>query len=221
MAYGFLIDLNFGFVIETLYRTATKLRDANMILKQRALEYLTEPSLIPTFPDEILYALTSSPKQDDSLAIAYYVTTSPPLASKKTLVAYFSTLCRTSVTEAFYFSRKRENGVRNELLVQLIKFVLSIKAGETRAKKAMDLINLPLNQVEEQWFEEYLLDGEGKHLHGAQDTVMMRRVATNRLENLDSGLGSLGGRRIEGLNWDDLKKNLRPDALFPDSNLTS
>ncbi|ODH49588.1 hypothetical protein GX48_04241 [Paracoccidioides brasiliensis] len=179
---------------------------------RRALEYLTSPSLLPTFPDEILYVLATLPpqKQDDSLATAYYLTVSPPLASPKALNAYFSLLCRTRITESFYFARKQDNALHRDLLEQLIIFVLSSKPGETRANRAMDLINLPFDQEEEKWFEECLLEGRAKHLQGVKDTVMMRRVATGQLENLSEDLEALGGRKIEGLNWDDLKKNLRP-----------
>lgn len=177
---------------------------------QRALEYLTEPSLIPTFPDEILYVLATLPKQDDSLAMAYYLTVSPPLASPKVLHAFFALLCRTRVTESFYFTRKQNDLTRRELVEDLIVFVLSTKPSNLRANRAMDLINLPLNETEEEWFEQCLLHGKAKHLHGAKDTVMMRRVATGRLEKLNSDLEALGGRRMEGLNWDDLRRNLKP-----------
>ncbi|KAK2794210.1 hypothetical protein FQN51_000911 [Onygenales sp. PD_10] len=179
---------------------------------RRALEYLTEPSLIPTFPDEILYVLSTLPKQDDTLATAYYLTVSPPLAFQpKALNAYFAVLCRTRITESFYFTRKQNDALHRELLEQLIVFVHMSKVGEARANRAMDLINLPFNEEEEKWFEECLLQGKAKHLQGAKDTVMMRRVATGQLENL-SDLEALGGRKIEGLNWDDLKKNLRPTS---------
>ncbi|EFE30606.1 uncharacterized protein ARB_02528 [Trichophyton benhamiae CBS 112371] len=176
---------------------------------RRALEYITEPSLIPTFSDEILYVLSASSKQDDGLAIAYYVTVQPPLASQKALNAYFGSLCRTGVPEAFYFLRQQPEESSSSLLEQLITFVLSTKAGELRAKRAMDLINLPFSETEEECFNDLLLRGNAKNLHGARDTVMMRRVATGRVENLDSELESLGGRRLEGLNWDDLKRNLK------------
>ncbi|OAX85476.1 hypothetical protein ACJ72_00155 [Emergomyces africanus] len=194
---------------------------------RRALEYLTQPSLLPTFPDEILYVLATHPKQqkqqqnssgendDDSLATAYYLTVSPPLASPKALNAYFALLCRTHITEAFYFTRKQPSPTSHrDLLEQLILFVLSTtKPGEARAKRAMELINLPFNAEEENWFEECLLTGKARNLPGAKDTVMMRRVATGRLQDLNSGdLETLGGRKIEGLNWDDLRKNLRASS---------
>ncbi|KAL1958508.1 hypothetical protein VTO42DRAFT_4372 [Malbranchea cinnamomea] len=176
---------------------------------KRALEYLTEPSLIPTFPDEILYVLATVPKQDDSLALAYFLTASPPLASPEVLEAYFATLCRTSVTESFYFSRQRDAKTRQTLLEQLVVSVLETDPGERRAKRAMELISLPLDEQEEAWFEECLLRGKAKNLQGAKDTAMMRRVATGRVDNLGNELEALGGRRIEGVNWDDLKQNLR------------
>jgi protein ELYS len=165
---------------------------------------------MPTFPDDILYVLATFPKQDDSLAIAYYITVSPPLTSPKVLQAYFAAVCRTGITEAFYFTRKQDRRLHRDLLEQLIVFVHSTKPGETRAKRAMDIINLPFSDEEEEWFEEYLLHGKAKHLQGAKDTVMMRRVAAGKLENLSSDLEALGGKRLDGLNWDDLKKNLRP-----------
>ncbi|OJD23919.1 hypothetical protein ACJ73_04728 [Blastomyces percursus] len=195
---------------------------------RRALEYLTEPSLLPTFPDEILYTLATHSKQkqqqqqqhrnenhDDSLATAYYLTVSPPLATPKALNAYFALLCRTHITESFYFARKTPSpSSHRDLLEQLIIFVLSTtKLGETRAKRAMELINLPFSAEEERWFEDCLLTGKARHLPGAKDTVMMRRVATGRLQDLNAGgLEALGGRKIEGLNWDDLKKNLRASS---------
>lgn len=78
----------------------------------------------------------------------------------------------------------------------------------------MELVNLPLDAHEEDWFDECLLRGKAKHLSGAKDTVMMRRVATGRLDNLGSELEALGGRRLEGLNWDVLKRNLRRSAAL-------
>ncbi|WEW60128.1 hypothetical protein PRK78_005613 [Emydomyces testavorans] len=179
---------------------------------QRALEYLTEPSLIPTFPDEILYVLSTVPKQDHSLAVAYYIAVSPPLASREVLEAYFAVLCRTGITTAFYFTRKQPDETRRELLNQLIFSVLSTKSGETRAENAMSLVNLPFNDTEVMWFEECLLSGKAKHLPGAADTAMMRRVAMGRLDNLGK-LESLGGRKIE-----DRCKNEHPGSQSLDGN---
>jgi hypothetical protein len=182
---------------------------ADMI--QRAIEYLTEPSIIPTFPDEILYALTLShlPKHDDGLVIAYYHTACPPLASEKVQRSFFETLCRASVTEAFYFTRKYDETRRCKYLELLIHFVLNTSAGQTRSNRAMELIGLPFDNKEEEWFEESLLRGRGRNWHGAKDTVMMRRLATGKISNLSTELESLGGKKVDGLNWDVLKQSMK------------
>ncbi|KAA8647212.1 hypothetical protein EYZ11_006841 [Aspergillus tanneri] len=178
---------------------------------KRAIEYLTEPSIIPTFPDEILYILTLShlPKHDDSLVMAYYLTVSPPLTTSKVQKAFFQTLCRASVTEAFYFTRKNGESLRQAYFVQLIEFVHTTAAGQARSKRAMELIGLPLDDQEVEWFEDTLLHGSAKGLYGSKDTVMMRRLATGKLSELSPELESLGGKKIDGLNWDVLKKTMK------------
>ncbi|KAH1613421.1 hypothetical protein KXW65_006380 [Aspergillus fumigatus] len=178
---------------------------------RRAIEYLTEPSIIPTFPDEILYVLTlpQLPKHDDNLAMAYYLTVTPPLASEKVQKAFFEILCRSSITEAFYFTRKRDESLRRAYLEQLIEFVLKTSPGQMRSQRAMELISLPLDNTEEEWFEEALLRGCAKTLHGAKDTAMMRRFATGKLDALPPELESLGGKKIDGLDWDALRQSVR------------
>ncbi|KKK20216.1 hypothetical protein AOCH_005761, partial [Aspergillus ochraceoroseus] len=177
---------------------------------RRAIEYLTEPSIIPTFPDEILYALTLShlPRHDDSLVMAYYLTVTPPLASEKSQRAFMETLCRSSITEAFYFTRKHHEALRQMYLTQLIEFVHRTDAGQIRSKRAMELIGLPFDDQEEEWFENCLLRGSAKTLHGAKDTVLMRRLATGKISGLSAELQSLGGKKIDGLNWDMLKESV-------------
>ncbi|CAI7614119.1 unnamed protein product [Penicillium bialowiezense] len=178
---------------------------------RRAVEFLAEPSLIPTFPDEILYALTLTqlPKHDNSLAIAYYLTAAPPLASSKVRAAFFEALARSNITEAFYFTRKYDEGHRQAFFEQLVEFVHKTVPGQTRSRRAMELVGLPLDDDEEQWFEDVLLQGNASTLPGAKDTVMMRRLATGRLEGNTPELESLGGKKIDGLNWDDLRSSIR------------
>ena len=142
--------------------------------------------------------------------MAYYLTVSPPLASAKVQKAFFRTLCRSSITEAFYFTRNYDDSLRQNYLTQLIEFVHSTEAGETRSKRAMELIGLPFDDQEEEWFEDCLLHGNSKGLHGAKDTVMMRRLATGKLENLSADLESLGGKKVDGLNWDILRQGIQP-----------
>lgn len=69
----------------------------------------------------------------------------------------------------------------------------------------MELVGLPLDEDEEQWFEHVLLHGNASTLPGAKDTVMMRRLATGRTGELNPELESLGGKKVDGLNWDDLR----------------
>lgn len=182
---------------------------------QRALEYLTEPSLIPTFPDEILYVLTQQnlPKHDDSLAIAYHLTVSPPLASEKVQQAYFETLCRANITEAFYFTRNYDNKSRRQFLEELVIFVHKTPAGPLRGTRAMELVNLPFDEQEESWFESCLLTGKAAALSSAKDTVLMRRLATGKMQGLPSSLESLGGPKIDGINWDDLRQSVDRKSL--------
>lgn len=181
------------------------------MINQRAVEFLAEPSLIPTFPDEILYALTLTklPKHDDSLAIAYYLTAAPPLASAKVRMAFFETLTRSNVTEAFYFTRKYDEDLRRDFFDQLVEFVHKASPGQTRSRRAMELVGLPFDEDEEQWFEAVLLQGNASTLPGAKDTVMMRRLATGRLGEITPELESLGGKKVDGLNWDDLRGSIR------------
>ena len=73
----------------------------------------------------------------------------------------------------------------------------------------MELIGLPFDAEEEEWFQEVLLEGSAKSIQGAKDTVMMRCLATRKLDNLGPELESLGGKKVDGLNWDDLKQRTK------------
>lgn len=141
--------------------------------------------------------------------IAYYHTACPPLASEKVQKAFFETLCRASITESFYFTRKHDETERRKYLELLIYFVLNTGAGQIRSNRATELIGLPLDDREEEWFEECLLRGRGRSLHGAKDTVMMRRLASGKFSNLSTDLESLGGKKIDGVNWDVLKQSMK------------
>lgn len=141
--------------------------------------------------------------------MAYYHTACPPLASGKVQKAFFGTLCRSSVTEGFYFSRKHDEINRQNYIELLIQFVLNTKGGQIRSSRAMELIGLPFDAKEEEWFEEALLRGNCRTLNAAKDTVMMRRLAVGKLHNLSADLESLSGRKVDGLNWDVLKQSMK------------
>jgi Nuclear pore complex assembly len=144
--------------------------------------------------------------------MAYYLTVSPPLASENTRRAFFETLCRASITEAFYFCRQHDDEGHRYYLQHLISFVLSTDAGATRKDRAMELVNLPLNDQEEEWFEDHLLQGTAKVLPGAKDTVLMRRFAIGTLQNLSAEFEWLGGRKLDGIDWDGLRQSISRDA---------
>lgn len=73
----------------------------------------------------------------------------------------------------------------------------------------MELVGLPLDEDEEVWFRESLLRGNASNFQGAKDTLMMRYLATGKMDALAVELESLGGKKVEGLNWDDLRESMR------------
>ncbi|KAL9591555.1 MAG: hypothetical protein Q9179_007606, partial [Wetmoreana sp. 5 TL-2023] len=148
---------------------------------EKALEFLTEPVLIPTFPEEIIYTLCTHPDQHDiRLPLAYYYTVMPAVTSSKVLEALFTNMAKTSVTEAFFWSRKQGASIHQKLFEQLISIVLDTPEGEDRARRSVELIYLPFEKEEERWFEAYLTDGEGRKIPRAKDALGVRGLAIGR-----------------------------------------
>jgi Nuclear pore complex assembly len=174
---------------------------------KQALEVLTDPSLTPTFSDQILYTLLQNAKVDNLMAMAYYVTVSPPLEDQKTLNAYFSSLCDKDIVYAYYFCQKRVDSERRALFEQLVLAALSPR-GNQIATRAETLIGLPFTEEEVLWFEEFLLHGKGSSCHGAKDSVVMRRIATGREYNDLQALQRFRGQKIDGINWGDVRTNI-------------
>ncbi|KAJ4387903.1 hypothetical protein N0V93_008506 [Gnomoniopsis smithogilvyi] len=170
-----------------------------------ALEYLAHPSILPEFADDIVTILVQNAgkvgdQYDYSLALAYYHTVQPALQSSTALSALFEAMAQTSLTEAFYFSRTRPESARQLLFQQLIKSVLGGHGGSDIASRATELVSLPLDGAEEQWFIDYLTNGNGRRLRNAKDTVLMRRVVTGRhAESMnDQSLSSQWGAVLGG-----------------------
>ncbi|KAI4137550.1 MAG: hypothetical protein L6R39_007221 [Caloplaca ligustica] len=129
----------------------------------KALDYLTEPMLIPTFAEKIMSTLCTHPEQhDDKLPLAYYYTVSPAITSPNVIEVFFSALAKVSVTEAFFWARKQGGSSHRRLFEQLIGAVLDGKEGEDRAGRSVELIHLPFSKEEETWFGAYLSDGKGR-----------------------------------------------------------
>ena len=148
------------------------------------MDYLTEPALIPTFSEEILYVLCRhAPDDDVTLPISYHQSVSPALTSSKVLEVYFLALCRASVTEAFYFSRAQGGLIHRTLFEKLILFIHSKSSGALKAGRGVELISLPLGEEEETWFRAYL-ECMGSRLSGANDTLKMRDIVIGRSGNI-------------------------------------
>ena len=178
----------------------------------RALEHLTDPSLALPFADEILYSLLRHPKCDRALAVAFYISVSPPLKAQKTLDAYFELLFSNNLVEAYYFTRKQDELTHKTLLERLIVKVHEEKIGNTRAEQATLLVGLPFSTEEETWFEECLLHGAASKLQGAKDSVIVRRIATGKSAAEPAILNRLKGGDIDGVSWDIVRKSIA-DAI--------
>lgn len=167
-----------------------------------ALQYLTYPSLLPTFADEIMEVLARKSK-DPTLPLAYYYTVQPSLTNAKSIECLFTAIAKTSVTEAFFYARGQSIYAHMHMLEILIALVLQNSPADQIADRATELVGLPFDAEEEQWFEEYLLNGAGAGLRRAKDTVMMRRIATGKFQEAVDMKG-VQGKSIAGLDWTSL-----------------
>ncbi|TDZ60893.1 Protein ELYS [Colletotrichum trifolii] len=169
---------------------------------EKALEYIAHPSLTTDFADEIMTALVRhAPEGDYTLPLSYFHTVQPILRTPEALEQLFNAMAKTSVTEAFHYSRTHSESVKAQLLRQLIASVLDAPASEETAARATELIGLPFDATDEKWFEEYLTEGDGKKLKTAKDTLLMRQLVTGRYSDAvrDKSLGSRWGVVLEGL----------------------
>lgn len=174
----------------------------------RALEHLTDPSLTPTFADDILLALLQHPKCDPALATAYYVAVSPPLKEQAALEAYFQLLLRNNLVEAYYFAKKQDHLRHKALFEELVITVHQETPGSEHAERATLLAGLRFTAEEDRWFEECLLNGGGSKLAGAKDSVMARRIALGRSTSDISALNRLKGEDIAGVSWDYVRTGI-------------
>lgn len=144
-----------------------------------------------------------------TLPLAYYHTVQPALTSLKAVESLLSAIVRTSVTEGFYFNRTQSELARRHMFELLIALVLNNSPSSTVAERSVELVSLPFDAVEEAWFEEYLLRGEGRAIRRGKDTVMMRRLGTAQFAEslVQPNLGS--GRSLEGLDWEKLAAAVR------------
>ncbi|KAL5387476.1 hypothetical protein PMIN02_008136 [Paraphaeosphaeria minitans] len=196
-----------------------------------AVGHLTHPSIIPTFPDEILLTLVnrrhhqlSTMSETDILPLAYYNCVKPPLATEAVRQPFVQYLAARNVTETYYWIRARPDHEHRQLLEALVEQTLDHRAwgaGDPsviesiypRQEKAVELVGLPFSPEEEEWIEKSLTEGKGRTLKGAEDTVLMRKIATGRLHSFVAGK-SKQGKAHHGVDWktlkDGVKKGLGP-----------
>lgn len=166
--------------------------------------------MIPTYPEEILLTLCRhAPENDSSLSLAYYHTILPEITSEEVLEALFLALCQSSITEAFFFSRKKDEAIHHKLLQKLIYFVHTDSNNELKATRGATFISLPFNEMEDNWVTEYLRDGQGKKLPRAKDTLIMRGLTKGDLRVIEDDVDKKGSEKINGVNWALLKEGLR------------
>jgi len=174
-----------------------------------ATEYLSHPSLLPTFADDILECLLKHARsgEDEKLALAYFHNVRPPMERKEVRDRFVGYMAERSVVEAFYFVRTRPEDERRGLLEVVVSSALHAFSGEWRVARGTELVELPLDEDEEEWIEKFLTEGKGRSLHGARDTIMARRIATGRYrEALHDG--AVKGRRYDDVTWDVVKDEL-------------
>ena len=119
---------------------------------QNAIEYLTHPSLIPTYCEDVLEILVRNSKDDHYLALAYYYTVQPALTNKSATECLFTAIAGSSVTEAFHFSRAQAPNTHRHTFEMLISLVIHNSPAETIADRSVELVNLPMSEEEEAWF---------------------------------------------------------------------
>lgn len=132
---------------------------------------------------------------DYGLALSYFHTVQPVLKSSKALELIFGAMAQTNITEALLCSRTYPEYTRELLFQQLIAETLGNKS-----EQADELAFLPLDSLEEVWFEEYLSTGEGRNLKKAKDTLLVRKIASDRFGEIRTQrTSSQWGPVLEGI----------------------
>ncbi|KAF4453301.1 nuclear pore complex assembly protein [Fusarium austroafricanum] len=150
----------------------------------RALEYISHPSLIPDFADDIITVLVRSAEDHDySIALSYFYAVQPILKTSTALELLFDAMANTNISEALFYSRTHPHNTRELLFRQLIAVVLN-SSNEELSERAGQLAFLPFDKSEETWFEEYLLHGNGKNHKKAKDTLVMRKIASDQFSEV-------------------------------------
>jgi hypothetical protein len=137
-------------------------------------------------------------QKHDDLALAYYYSVQPILKTSSALELLFGAMARTNATEALFFTRTQPDHTREVLFRHLVSVALDHKQSDSAG--ASELAFLPFESEEEAWFEDHLLHGDGKNLKRAKDTLLIRKIAGDRFNEV-SRLRSGGqwGPVLEGI----------------------
>ena len=90
----------------------------------------------------------------------------------------------------------------------MINFVLTSSHGAIKATRGVELISLPLQKEEEFWFTEFLEDGKGRNLAGANDTLIMRAISIGRPESISQDRRNRSSQNIDGVDWHTLRAGM-------------
>ncbi|QUC20976.1 uncharacterized protein UV8b_05217 [Ustilaginoidea virens] len=151
----------------------------------KAVEYIAHPSLDPDFADDIIVTLVKHASHGDfSLALSYFYSVQPILKSSVALGLLFEAMTRTNVTEALLYSRTHPQHTREQLFRRWVSCVLDLGRGEDLPNRTSELIFMPFDAAEEAWIEEYLTVGDGRNLKRARDTLLMRKIACDRFDDV-------------------------------------
>lgn len=153
---------------------------------------------------------------DDVLALAYYNCVRPPLDDEKVRDEFAKYISARNVTEAYYWIQERPGHEHAQLLEILVETTLERSAWArdvdedvyTRQDRAVELVALPFSEEEEAHLEKFLTEGKGRTYRGAQDTLLMRRIAMGRLVDVAEEKGTRG-RRHDGVTWEVLKDGVK------------
>ena len=81
--------------------------------------------------------------------------------------------------------------------------------GAVRATRGVELISLPLNEEEESWFTGFLEDGKARNMAGANDTLIMRAIATGRSESVSQDRRTGHSKKIDRVDWHTLRGGMQ------------
>lgn len=98
-------------------------------------------------------------------------------------------MARTDATEALFFSRTQPECAREILFRRLVSIALGDKRSDS-SSGARDLAFLPFESDEEVWFEDYLMNGDGKSLKRAKDTLLIRKIAGDQFDQMSQVRGA-------------------------------